>query len=111
MIYNFKPEELGKAHGACLRKFVRIVDSHPGESPQEVVVDNTNSSIAELAPYVALGQAYGHEVHIVTLHCSPGVAFARNTHSVPLETIIKMAKNLDARDIPPWWSHETIEMG
>jgi hypothetical protein len=115
-IYDFQPSGLPEAHGSCLRKFAELVRMDPvtmaqwGYDGTELIVDNTNSSIAELAPYVALGQAHKHDVKIITLRCDPEKAHRRNTHGVSLETVLGMATRIDSRDIPPWWSHEIIDI-
>ncbi len=98
--YKFDPTKLGMAHGACLAKFTRALMA--GEDV--IVVDNTNTSSLELAPYVALAQAFGASCELVTIQCDPDVAFARNVHGVPLETIRRMAAALSARTLPPFWA-------
>jgi predicted kinase len=96
--------KLGEAHAFCLRDFNRLVLN----AAPEIVVDNTNTTIAELAPYVALAQAYGYEVQIVTLWCDPGIAHARNGHGTPLSVVQAMHERLKAREMPPWWSHSDV---
>ncbi len=103
-VYNFVPAEIGEAHGACLRKFVGLVI----EAGCDIVVDNTNTSVAEIAPYAALALAYGRKLQIVTVECDPEVAFARNVHGVTRETIAAMHKQLQERVLAPWWPQETI---
>lgn len=103
-VYTFVPAEIGEAHAACLRKFVGLVI----ETPHDIVVDNTNTSTAEIAPYAALALAYGRKLQIVTVECDPAVAFERNVHGVTRETIELMHKQLCARVLAPWWPHETI---
>src|SRR4051812_13575659 len=61
--YRFDINKLGEAHAACLRQFAHFVGTAP-EMVDEVIVDNTNCSIAEIAPYIALGMAHGHEVRV-----------------------------------------------
>jgi dephospho-CoA kinase len=103
-VYNYVPAEIGQAHAACLRKFVGLVI----EADIDIVVDNTNTSVAEVAPYAALALAYGREVKIITVECDPEVAFARNVHGVPLQTIKAMHAQLEARVLAPWWPQETL---
>ena len=105
--YDFDPALLGEAHADCLRRFVRAIQ--PGvcsePTPTRVVVDNTNTTVAELAPYAALALAYGYELEIVILHCEPSVALQRNVHNVPERTIMgQYCRLLKLRDsLPPWW--------
>lgn len=113
--YAFDASKLSEAHGLCLRQFVALV-TNPGcdfritEYNDVVVVDNTNTTIAEMAPYVALAQAYGHDLEIVTLRCDPVDAAARGKHGVPLESVIAQSVRLYSRDIPPWWPHRYAEV-
>ena len=68
----------GSAHGACFRHAVESL-----QSGQSVIVDNTNLSLDEIAPYILLAQAYQAEPKVLTVACDPEVAHARNTHGVP----------------------------
>jgi len=103
--YVFVPAQLPQAHGACLRSFVEyVVRGVAGD----MVVDNTNTTVAEIAPYAALALAYGHTLEIITIECDPAIAAARNVHGVPLHAIKAMTKRLAARELPPWWPHTVI---
>lgn len=106
--YRFDPAKIGDAHAWCLRTFAYLVSDR--RSDRDIVVDNTNTTIAELAPYAALASAYGHELQIVTIHCDAEVAHARNTHCVPLEAVQRMAAQLASRQMPPWWPHSDVPM-
>jgi hypothetical protein len=107
--YAFDPARLGECHAICLRTFVELVRS-PGNLP--VVVDNTNTTIAEIAPYAALALAYGHDLEIVLLQASPGIAAARNIHGVPESTVRQMATRAGATywRLPPWWPKSIVTM-
>lgn len=105
--YKFDASKLSEAHSACLRRFVRAV-AHYGSLL--VVVDNTNISAAEIAPYFQLAQAYGYEVTIYTVECQPAVAAKRNVHGVPEATIERMAKSLkEAENFFPRWYAQCVE--
>jgi predicted kinase len=98
--YHFDPAQLPQAHAACLRRFVRaLLDREP-----VIVVDNTNTTVAEITPYAALAQAYEAELEIVLI-CGQSLqaCAARNVHGVPLKTIAAQAERLAQLDIPPWW--------
>ena len=69
---------LGAAHGACFKSAIEALQA--GES---VVVDNTNTTTLEVAPYVQAAQAFGATPRIVRVNCEAGKALARNTHGVP----------------------------
>lgn len=104
--YRFDGSKLGIAHAGNMRKFI---DACRNEF-EVVICDNTNTSIAELAPYVAVADAFGYEVEIHFVKCDPAVAAARNTHGVPVHAVEAMARRIEnsARDIPPWWTRKTI---
>lgn len=102
--YKFDPSKLPNAHGLCLRRFTAYVIS--GEP--EIVVDNTNTTAVEIAPYAALALAYSAELKVITVTCDPEIAAARNIHGVPREAVLAMHRRLMAREMPPWWPHEFL---
>lgn len=104
-VYRFDPSKLGAAHASCLQKFADMVRNYM--SPV-IVVDNTNTTIAELAPYAALALAYGHDLEIVTLNCNPETAYSRNKHDVPYAAVKAMADRLHKREMPPWWPQTQV---
>lgn len=104
--YNFDPAKIGEAHAQCLKRFNAACS---GDSLLDLVVDNTNTSVVEIAPYAALAQAYRYELQIITLLVAPEVAFARNVHGVSEETVRKMDAAIRSRVLPPWWPHEVRE--
>jgi predicted kinase len=105
--YNFDPSKLSDAHAACLRQFL----AHVQMRRAQVVVDNTNTTVAEIAPYAAIALAYGFELEILFVPCDPEVAHARNTHGVPLAGVQAQAKRIySLRDsLPPWWPTRTVK--
>ena len=105
--YAFDASKLGQAHGACFRRFIGAVRS---EVPV-VVVDNTNTTVSEISPYVLGGEAYGYEVEVVQVLCDPAVAAARNTHGVPEKAIQAMAARIASCSCPPWWKVTTVQAG
>ena len=107
---KFNPSLLPAAHGKCLRDFVDVIEDREASilGVSSIVVDNTNTTVAEIAPYAALALAYGHDLEIVTLDCFPEDGARRNTHGVPLAACIAMHKRLADRQLPPWWNHRTV---
>jgi predicted kinase len=102
-VYRFDPARLGAAHGDCLRAFVSALM----KGAETVVVDNTNTTAIEMAPYVALAAAYGYVVEIVRFACDPAVAAARNVHGVPERACRAMAERLERTfqdGLPPFWN-------
>jgi len=110
--YCFNPKKLPEAHAECLKAFVNLINPPLGTNfpVYTLVVDNTNITVAEIAPYAALALAYGYELEIVSLSVLPEVAHARNIHKVPLESIKRMAQKMDEeqRRLPPWWPHRQV---
>jgi predicted kinase len=104
--YRFDPSKLPQAHGACLRNFVMCLQ---GDADM-VVVDNTNTTVAEVAPYAALALAYGYDLKVEILKVDVETAAARNLHGVPKAGIVKMAERLEALkdSLPPWWPCEEV---
>ncbi len=81
-----------------------------------MIVDNTNTTVGEIAPYHAIASAYGYEVRIEA-HISPDLtvlskAAARNTHGVPLNTVVMQQARLEdtIENAPPWWDIQTTEV-
>lgn len=75
--YHFDLAKLGEAHGECLRGVVHALQ----DDVQVVVVDNTNTSEAEIAPYIALGLAYVYDVVPVVVR-APAGSEMRGVHGV-----------------------------
>ena len=88
--YIYKPEETAKAHGECLRDYTEALVL--GEVCP--IVDNTNTSSLEIAPYAALAIAFDRPFQIVTVECDPEIAAARNQHAVPRKKVMDMHERL-----------------
>ena len=103
--YKFDPSKLPLAHGQCLRYFVIALQN---EVPF-IVVDNTNTTVAEVAPYYALANAYGYDAVIVFVEADPAEAAARNAHGVPLTGVESQHKRLlyFGEQMPAWWQRVT----
>jgi hypothetical protein len=83
-----------------MRRFIMALE----HNEPEIVVDNTNIRIEEVAPYVSVAQAFGYEVEIVVIdslktHTLKDLA-ARNVHGVPYESLVRMESNWDTQF--PW---------
>ena len=112
-IYKFDVSQLSQAHGSCLKSYIRAVQGWDpmiatGErfQPEHIVVDNTFITSIELAPYIALGQAYDIPVEVVTVQVKIEdvvKAHARNSHGVPQGAIERMWKELSGRTYPYHW--------
>jgi hypothetical protein len=110
--YVFDPKNLGTAHAWCLRNFANALSewvdySQDAEYPDDtvLVVDNTNLSAVEVAPYYQLAVAYGIPVEIIDIYYDPDTYPNRNTHGVPVAKVKQMFDrgNRELRNFPPYW--------
>lgn len=107
-VYRFKPEKVREAHNKCYLGFVQSVQyAREFDRDRVIVVDNTNLSAWEIAPYYRTAEVFGADVMIIHVRCMPSVSIARNIHEVPELTILKMANRTD--ELPPWWNQTTID--
>lgn len=106
--YKFDPAKLTNCHRLCLHK--AWVALCAGRNP--VIIDNTNLSLLEVAPYVALAgmaevEAGVHvSVDFVVIKESFELCRSRQTHGVPdfrLEKMCEAAQKWSAADLPPYW--------
>jgi predicted kinase len=98
--YVFDHKKLKEAHAECFRNFIQQIEEYPGI----VIVDNTNTTVEEISPYVLGASAFGYEHEIITFLCDPKVAAERNKHNVPLKSIERMASRLAHRKLPAHWN-------
>jgi len=105
-VYTFRAADLGKAHADCLGRFVMAIQNL--DSGTDIVVDNTNTTAVEIAPYAALAMAFGCELEVVTLNAYAQMAFERNLHGVPFLTVVRQAARLLEEKLPAWWPQRTV---
>lgn len=105
---GFNPAKLGLAHGKCLRDFIETIQDSEFQH-SDIVVDNTNTTTEEIAPYVALALAYGLEVEVIVLVGSVEIAHKRNVHGVSLQTCQAMHERIRAMVFPRHWSGVTVK--
>ena len=105
--YLFDFRKLPECHAKCLRYFNEEVQRK--NHADTLIVDNTNLTLEEIAPYYALVDAYGHNVEIITITCDKMLAHSRNVHSVPSATIDRMLDTLHSNwKLPARWKHTII---
>ena len=107
--YKFDPSKLGEAHDQCWKDYTGTCDragnwTHSGGL---LIVDNTNTSPFELAPYVRY--AAGLRIPALTLFVSRTfeLCVRDQIHGVSLETMQRMSRNLTntLNDFPSYWNH------
>lgn len=100
--YKFNPKLLGLAHKTCSSKFQKALRN---KEPL-IVVDNTNTTMREIRPYVMAAKNAGYEVEIVRIDTPVDVAHKRNTHGVPLEAIQRMSDRM--APAPEEWNEKVV---
>ena len=113
--YHFDASKLSEAHSLCLKNFterlLHFVNSTDDACKITLVVDNTNTSAWEIAPYYSLAQAFNVPVKIVRLIANPDTAFLRNIHGVQKDKVEKMASRIEGNTLPPFWNIEEVQAG
>lgn len=102
--YRFDGRKLPQAHGRCFADFLLSL----GTIADEIIVDNTNSTAVEIAPYMAAVAAENSKYEQPTVNATVmrfgltdlDVAARRNTHGTPLVAIERQAANIIAFDKP-----------
>lgn len=110
--YKFDPSKLGEAHALCLRTFINaMIERWDGYFTNDslVIVDNTNTTAVEIAPYMASAAAFGWDAEVHYVKCDPTVAAARNLHGVPEKSVRAMASRIESESFPPWWKIVPVE--
>jgi predicted kinase len=108
--YIFDPSRIGEADGRCFLNAIHYLQMMSTAREADIVVDNTNATEIEIAPYVLLAQAYGVEHEIVTLLVDPQVAYERSLHGASHDTVHQIEYAMLSARIAPWWNHRTIEV-
>lgn len=102
--YCFDSAQLSQAHANCFRRFLEFLQKGSGIA----IVDNTNTRIFEMSPYVLAGKAYGFEVKIVRLVCDPNVAAARTPRGATPQMVKEMNDRMEA--VPSFYPPEEVQM-
>lgn len=89
-IYRFDPSKLGEYHQQNLTDAIHSMAS----GCPLVIVPNTNTTFMEMRPYIIAAHLLKYEVEIMEpsteWRYDAQLCFAKNTHSVPLESIQRM---------------------
>lgn len=96
--YRFNPAKLGKFH----KENQLRVEHAMGKGISLIIVDNTNTQLWEMRPYIKMAKKFGYLIECVI----PETAWAfdaeecakKNTHGVPLDAIKRMLARFE-RDI------------
>jgi len=105
--YRFDPNQLQTAHDRCYRRYINLLcDNTP-----HVIVDNTNTTLAEITPYTLGAGAFGYTYELVIISVPPHLVdqiASRCIHSVPAKTIHAQAIRLAALTPDRRWNVRTI---
>lgn len=106
--YRWDASSISEAHGQCLRQFTsdltHLVYTRGSLLRGTLIVDNTNTTLHEIAPYMALALAYGATVRPLVFY-APDHARYRNVHNVPDRTVDAALDRLNKtlRNWPRHW--------
>lgn len=87
--YEFRVDRLKYCHTECFIQVAKCV-----EADVDVIVDNTNSTLWEMAPYRMLAHVHGVELKVIEFH-----AKFKNVHGVPQDRV----DAFKLEPIPDWW--------
>jgi len=97
--YLFDSRQLDRAHRMCFHHFVEACTI---TRPDFIYVDNTNSTLWEMAPYWQFGRMYGGKVSFEEMNEWDRAKLAkRNLHQVSYSTIRIMAARWEF--LPTYW--------
>ena len=102
--YRFDPSKIGDNHALneeCCGMFML-------EREPLIVIDNTNTQIWHMEPYVKMAKEHGYKIVIVEIPHPPiEVAAERNSHGVPLAVLESMTEGWES-EIPTDWSEHEV---
>ena len=105
--YKFNPRELPQAHNQCFKDALQAA----GDGIERIIIDNTNLRAWEVAPYIAVANAFGYTHRIVRLQCDEKMAFKRSVHGVPEAAHQRMVTSFNKHDFLPFWSVHEVTLG
>lgn len=103
--YEFNPAKLPEAHADCFRRFLGALISRV----DVVIVDNTNTTPAEVAPYMLAAASFRYYAEIKRIKVDVDVAAGRNIHGVPPTTVRAQHERLERSEWPPHWFIVEVE--
>lgn len=107
--YCWIKENAQEAHRQCFLKFLKFAQ-HPGNQRglDFLIVNNTNTTVWEIAPYYRAAEAFNLPVKIVRVHCELVTGFRRNVHGVPAGTVLRQWRNINNEVLPSHWKEEIV---
>ena len=110
--YHFDESKLGEAHTWCLMEFVKALQN-PDLASKTIIVDNNNTTVHEVSPYMNLPKCFNRHAMLLTFHCSIETCIRRQQHKVSIPDMMKKSRQLGAESLrmPLWWQREYIFSG
>lgn len=102
--YRFDSKLLPQAHTDCFRRFLEYLQ----RKGDIAIIDNTNTRIFEMSPYILAAQAYGLEVKIIRLECDLPVAATRTFRGATPQMIKEMAERMEP--LPSFYPPEEVKV-
>lgn len=96
---EFQLSRLQECHDLCFKAFEEALKN---KTPL-VIVDNTNTKFSDVVQYTNLCTHYGYAHTVLQIHVTLKVAFERNIHGVPLETLKLFAQRMWSDRMPTTW--------
>lgn len=106
--YEFSFDKLDEAHRKCKERFIAHMTN---SNVDTVIVDNTNTKIADMAFYAEFALTFeGNTVEVITLICDPRMAASRNVHNVPAFKVVQMDECLreEVQRLPKRWNPRVV---
>ena len=107
--YDFNYELITEAHKWNQK---RVFDAMNTSPQYDIMVDNVNTTIREMMPYIMLAQQFEYEVELVESNApwkyDVEECYNRNTHGVPYSTILRMYHEWESTSLV---KEKLIEMG
>lgn len=105
-VYAFDPSLLDEAHSCCMRQFAAALNAlaFVPHWPVTLVVDNTNTTLVEIAPYYLMARAYSATVEVVRFEANWRVCAARNVHGVSEGSVYDACRRADELALPTFWN-------
>lgn len=111
-MYRFDPSKIGEAHKECFASFLNCFEGpfgHTIADHRDIIIDNTNTQLWEISPYLALARHANLGIRFIRVECNLELAAERNVHGVPKGAIMAMHKRME--NIPPFWGKEEVVSG
>jgi predicted kinase len=106
-VYKFDPSLLEEAHKHCFMSFVLFLSDETVY--QTIIVDNTNLSNWEIAPYITYANYCNAEIQIMQVDSglSAKQLAERNVHGVPEKSIENMLRRKEK--LLPFWEKYLVK--